>query len=121
MRACEVGVTRSGECGDTTPCRMTLCGRDCVKSLRSSYTGLYPQSERPWARSEARAKVATLTKVDAVKAHESGRGAHMWAPTYGHRALLVGWLDSVGSFRGYPHKDDSGFISRVHTRRSFPA
>jgi len=27
--------------GHTTPCRMT--GRDCVKSLRSSYTGLYPQ------------------------------------------------------------------------------
>ena len=27
--------------GDTTPCRMT--GRDCGKSLRSSYTGLTPR------------------------------------------------------------------------------
>ena len=36
--------------GDTTPCRMTgvtlHSGRDCVKSLRSSYTGLYPQTGR---------------------------------------------------------------------------
>ena len=35
--------------GDTTPCRMTVIsyrGRYCVKSLRSSYMGLYPQEGR---------------------------------------------------------------------------
>ena len=35
--------------GDTTPCGpiSPYSGRDCVKSLRSSYTGLYPQTLPP--------------------------------------------------------------------------
>jgi len=31
-----------------------LSGRDCVKSLRSSYTGLYPQKKPPPSRSCSR-------------------------------------------------------------------
>jgi len=38
------GCQIHGGSGDTTPCRMTGVTCVTVKSLRSSYTGLYPQS-----------------------------------------------------------------------------
>ena len=53
-RSCSLALshTRVTPSGDTIPCRMTrTCGpissysaRDCVKSLRLSYTGLHPQT-----------------------------------------------------------------------------
>ena len=37
-------LARGGMCGPISP----YSGRDCVKSLRSSYTGLYPRSAGVW-------------------------------------------------------------------------
>ena len=70
---------RASLSGDTTPCKVTqpilhgvvvmrYRGRGCVKSLRSSYKGMYPQSLSPcWEQLRGRIEVPLLVPSFAFK------------------------------------------------------
>ena len=49
MANCLIGHSSSAV---TLRAYISLCGRDCVKPLRSSYTGLYPKNVCPPSRGD---------------------------------------------------------------------